>query len=93
MNDDGIQGDKFSWEDGDIEWIIPPDHGPDTDLWAYPTTSLSDVMDFLGVPEEYRRDRVRLMMTLPGWSDAPPHINDEATRLVGDGDLPWNPTP
>lgn len=88
MNDDGIQRDKFSWEEGDIEWIIPPDHGPDTDLWVYPTTSLNDVMDFLGVPEEYRRDRARLMMTLPSWNNAPQHINDEAIRLVGDGDLP-----
>ncbi|WDZ91199.1 hypothetical protein [Nocardiopsis sp. HUAS JQ3] len=81
-----IQKDKFDLQEGDIEWITPV--GTETPPWVYPTTSLSDVMDFLGVPEEYRRDRARLMMTLPNWSNAPRHINDEAIRLVGDGDLP-----
>ncbi len=82
MENDDIQRDKFDLQEGDIEWITKPGEPS----WVYPTGSLSEVLDFMGVPEEYRRERTRVLMSLPSWREAPRNIKLEATRLVdGDG--------
>lgn len=83
MAENDIQEDKFDLREGDIEWLTPV--GTETPPWVLPTDSLEAVLDFMGVPQEYRRDRTRELMGEPMWANAPRNVKLDAIRLVAGG--------
>lgn len=93
MDDNGIQRDKFSWEEGDIEWVTSPDPTKSENKWVFPTGSLDEVLDYMNISTDQRRNWVRRMMDTPIWNDAPSHINDERSASSATATYPGTPPP